>query len=94
MFFDNLSDIQVVLIGTNNKNAFIVTRAKKLKIPIVVFSKLELNNFDDLYKKVHNIGHSDIVEKDPFYEMWTQVTMKNYHELQRSFLSHSHFDLD
>ena len=52
MFFDNLSDIQVVLIGTNNKDAFIVTRAKKLKIPIVVFSKLELNNFDDLYKKL------------------------------------------
>ena len=38
--------------ATNNKNAFIVTRAKKLGIPIVVFSKSELNNFDDLYKKL------------------------------------------
>ena len=50
--FANSSDIEVVFIGTNNKNAFIVTRAKKLGIPVVVFSKLELNDFDSLYKKL------------------------------------------
>ena len=36
----------------------------------------------DLYEKIHNIGHSDIVEKDPFYQIWTQVTWDNYHELE------------
>jgi phosphoribosylglycinamide formyltransferase-1 len=51
-FFTNSSDIKVVLIGTNNKNAFIVGRAEKLQIPIVVFSKSELDNFDVLYKKL------------------------------------------
>jgi len=52
LFFANSSDIEVVFIGTNNKNAFIVNRAKKLGVPLVVFSKLELNNFDDLHKKL------------------------------------------
>ena len=51
-FFANSPDIKVVLIGTNNKNAFIVGRAEKLQIPIVVFSKSELDNFDVLYKKL------------------------------------------
>ena len=37
---------------------------------------------DDLHKKIHNIGHSDIVERDPFYETWIQVTLENYHELR------------
>ena len=50
LFFANSPDITVVFIGTNNKNSFIVNRAKKLGIPLVVFSKIELNNFDGLYK--------------------------------------------
>ena len=50
--FANSSDIEVAFIGTNNKAAFIVNRAKKLGIPIVVFSKLELTDFDGLYKKL------------------------------------------
>jgi len=52
MFFNQSSDIEVVLIGTNNKTAFIVNRAKKLGMPLVIFSKIELNNFDGLYKKL------------------------------------------
>ena len=35
----------------------------------------------DLHQKINNIGHSDIVENDPFYQIWDQVTMDNYHEL-------------
>ena len=52
LFFANSSDIEVVFIGTNNKTAFIVNRAKKLGIPLVIFSKLELTTFDGLYKKL------------------------------------------
>lgn len=36
----------------------------------------------ELHEKIHNIGHSDLVEKDPFYQIWSQVTYDNYHELQ------------
>jgi hypothetical protein len=35
-----------------------------------------------LYEKIHNIGHSDIVETDPFYEKWKNVTLENYEELR------------
>ena len=34
-----------------------------------------------LHTKIHNIGHSDIVEKDPFYKIWDQVTLDNYSNL-------------
>ena len=36
-----------------------------------------------LHQKINNIGHADITEKgDPFYSMWLQVTMDNFHELK------------
>jgi hypothetical protein len=37
---------------------------------------------EDLHKKIHNIGHSDLVDTDPFYKIWDQVTLDNYHELE------------
>jgi hypothetical protein len=37
---------------------------------------------DALNKKVHNIGHSDIAETDPFFDLWKQVTLENYNELK------------
>lgn len=36
----------------------------------------------DLHEKIHNIGHSDIVESDPFYKIWDQVTLDNYTQLR------------
>ena len=60
-YFKNSSDIEVVLICTNNKDAFIVDRAKKLNIPLVFTSKTGLLKFDDLAKvegkKIPNIEH-------------------------------------
>ena len=47
-YFKNSSDIAVVLIGTNNENADVVKRAKKLDIPLFVFTKSELENFSKL----------------------------------------------
>tara|TARA_B100001758_G_C18407476_1_gene613107 strand:+ start:2530 stop:3114 length:585 start_codon:yes stop_codon:yes gene_type:complete len=52
LFFANSTDVSVVLIGTNNKNSFLINRAKKLNIPLVLFSKTDLNNFDELHKKL------------------------------------------
>lgn len=36
----------------------------------------------DLYTKINNIGHSDLVETDPFYSIWDQVTLDNYQNLR------------
>ena len=51
-YFKNHSGITVVLICTNKLDAFIVKRAKKLNIPITFITKQELNNFDNLHKKL------------------------------------------
>ena len=51
-YFANSSDIEVVLICTNKKDAYIVKRAKKLHIPVDFITKSELNNFDDLHQKL------------------------------------------
>jgi len=37
---------------------------------------------DELHEKINNIGHSDIVEEDPFYQIWSQVDINNYKELK------------
>lgn len=50
VYFNNSSDIKVVVMCTNKKDAFITERAKKLNIPMVFTSKNELENFDDLAK--------------------------------------------
>tara|TARA_Y100001972_G_scaffold29384_1_gene36213 strand:+ start:302 stop:1150 length:849 start_codon:yes stop_codon:yes gene_type:complete len=37
---------------------------------------------NELHQKIHNIGHSDIVEEDPFYKIWSQVDINNYNQLR------------
>ena len=49
-YFASSSDVEVVFICTNNKNAFIVKRAEKLNIPIVYTTKEDLANFNTLDK--------------------------------------------
>ena len=49
-YFNNSSDIKVVIMCTNRKDALIVERAKKLNIPMVFTSKSDLKKFDDLEK--------------------------------------------
>ena len=49
-FFQNSSDINVVLICSNNKDAYVVKRAEKLQIPLFIFTKQELENFFELEK--------------------------------------------
>ena len=53
-YFANHSDVKVVLICTNNLDAFIVKRAKKLNIPVTFITKTELDNFDALHKTLQN----------------------------------------
>ena len=49
-YFNNSSSVQVVVICTNNKNAFIVRRAKKLNIPVVLINKVWLNSLSGVQK--------------------------------------------
>ena len=60
-YFSESPDIEVVLICTNKRDAFIIKRADKLNIPVYIFNKYELNNFVDLYKKLQSIGVDIII---------------------------------
>ena len=60
-YFAKSSDIEVVLICTNKRDAYIVKRAEKLGIPVVFISKSELNNFDDLHKKLQSAKVDTII---------------------------------
>ena len=76
-YFANSSDIKVVLICTNNPDAFIVKRANKLNIPLHIFTKYELNNFVDLYKKLQ-ITNVDIVVLAGFLLKIPSIMVDNY----------------
>ena len=54
----------------------------RLMSPLVALHWSLCRPDNELHEKINNIGHSDLVEKDPFYQIWSQVTWDNYHELQ------------
>ena len=53
-YFKNSSDIAIVLIGTNDENAYVVKRAKNLEIPLFVFTKRALEKFSELQSVLEN----------------------------------------
>jgi len=60
-YFADSSDIEVILICTNKRDAFIVKRANKMDIPVYIFTKYELNNFVNLHKKLQSIDVDIII---------------------------------
>ena len=54
----------------------------RLASPLVALHWSLCRPKDELHEKIHNIGHSDIAEKDPFYQIWSKVTWDNFHELK------------
>jgi len=56
-YFKSSNNIKISLILTNNKNAYVIERAKLLHIPCIIFSKNDIENpayFTELLQK-HNI---------------------------------------
>ena len=51
-YFINNKNIDVVLLSTNKKTAFVVERIKKFNVPVFSFSKEELNNTTIVQKKL------------------------------------------
>ena len=60
-YFLGSTNVKVVFICTNNKNAFIVNRAKKFHLPIVYTTKKDLANFSDLHKTLKDYAIDYIV---------------------------------
>ena len=55
---------------------------KRLMSPLVALHWSLCRPDQELHEKINNIGHSDLVEQDPFYQIWSQVTWENYQELE------------
>ena len=56
---------------------------QRLQICEVLFNTDKTFHFtiNELEQKIKNIGHSDLVEKAPFYQLWQQVDLSNYKEM-------------
>jgi hypothetical protein len=55
--------------------------ANRSQTPLIALHWSLCRTKEDLHQKIHNIGHSDLVETDPFYQIWNTVTLENYKEL-------------
>ena len=53
----------------------------RLMSPLVALHWSLCRPSKELEQKIKNIGHSDLVEKDPFYQLWQQVDLSNYKEM-------------
>ena len=51
-YFKGSTRLDVVLVCTNNPDAFVLKRIKKYNVPSFVFSKLDMNNSDLLEKRL------------------------------------------
>ena len=76
-FFKKSSDINVVLICSNNKNAYVVKIAKKLDIPLFLFTKKELENFLKL-KNILKKNRIDFIILAGFLLKIPKKLLKNY----------------
>ena len=76
-YFVNSPDIEVVLVCTNKRDAFIVKRAEKLNIPVIFITKTGLNNFNDLHKKLKK-AKVDIIILAGFLLKLPAIMVKKY----------------
>lgn len=60
-YFSKSNLVKVVFICTNNKKAFIVKRAKKLRVPLFYITKSDLTSFSKLHETLQNYGVDYIV---------------------------------
>lgn len=54
----------------------------RLRSPLVALHWSLCRPANELEQKIKNIGHSDLVEKDPFYKIWKEVDSSNYKEMR------------
>ncbi len=77
-------------VVTSKNNTFTYARwtnqsaagTNRVLSPLVALHFSLCRKSEDLHEKIHNIGHSNIVEEDPFYKIWSQVDMENYKQLK------------
>lgn len=53
----------------------------RLQSPLIAIHWSLCRTKESLKFKITNSSHSDLADKDPFFSIWKEVTLKNYHEL-------------
>ena len=76
-YFSGRSDVEVVFVCTNKRDAFIVQRAKKLNLHVIIITKAELNSFDWLYEKLQN-AKIDLIILAGFLLKLPAIMVKKY----------------
>ena len=51
-YFADKEQVKIVLILTNSKNAYVIERAKKLKIPVVIFNRKDFYETNNVLNKL------------------------------------------
>ena len=54
----------------------------RIASPLVALHYSLCRSNENLKEKITNIGHSDLAEKDPFFQIWSKVDFENYKELK------------
>ncbi|CAN1551897.1 PurN Folate-dependent phosphoribosylglycinamide formyltransferase PurN [Flavobacteriaceae bacterium] len=75
-YFDNRTTGTVVAVFTNNSNATVLEKAKKLSVPTVIFSKEELFK-GNVLQKVANF-HPDLIVLAGFLLKFPENLIENY----------------
>ena len=72
--------------ATHKDNRFTYARwtnnQKRIDTPLGILHWSLCRKEDQLKQKIHNIGHSDRANEDPFFGLWQQTTLENYEQLR------------
>ncbi len=60
-YFADKEDVKIALILTNNKNAFVIERAKNLNVPLVVFNRYDFYDSNHVMDKLKSFNINFIV---------------------------------
>jgi hypothetical protein len=53
-----------------------------LATPLAILHWSICRKDQELNQKIHNIGHADIADRDPFYDIWRNINLGNFNELR------------
>ncbi len=76
-YFNNNDSVEISLILTNNSNAFVLERAKKLSIPSLIFNKSEFTASDKIVRQLQD-NNIDLVVLAGFLWMVPKNLNKTY----------------
>jgi phosphoribosylglycinamide formyltransferase-1 len=76
-YFLNNDQVKIALILTNSKNAFVIERAKKLNIPVVVFNRNDFYLTDNVLNKLVSF-QIDLIVLAGFLWLIPDNLLKNY----------------